>query len=91
MKGKVGRAFHKASRWKNDMEYRELQIKMIKAWNEKNKEKLKEYNRMKIQQLNEFKNRRCKKCNKLLNYKTEGNYCFEHFIKRKRKLKEKKK
>jgi hypothetical protein len=72
-----GTAMHHAERMKNDPEYRQKQLESQRKWNNKNREKRRKYCRNFVRNMNEFRNRHCKKCGKLLDYRTESDYCKE--------------
>ena len=76
--GCVGRLLRNQERWKEDKEWREKKGEEHRKWRENNKEKIrKRYKKWEIV-LNEYKNKHCKKCGKLLHYRTKGDYCFKH-------------
>ena len=79
MKGSVGRAFAKAKRYKEDKVFKEKCQEINKKYRKNNKEKTRLGWIKWVKKLNEFRNRKCKECGKLLNYKTKGDYCNEHF------------
>ncbi len=76
---RVGLAFAKAKRYKEDNVYREKRKDMGWRYRKKNKAKIQKYLKKYNQELSEFRNKRCNNCNKLLSHKTQGNYCRNHF------------
>ncbi len=90
-RGSVGRAFKRKEK-RQEEEFKRKQLEYIKRWYKRNKDKIlrqkKEYNKKITPELNEIANKRCKTCDKLLHYRTKGDYCHKHFwIGRKKKLK----
>ena len=67
-----------AERYKNDSEFRKKQIEYQKDWLERNREKTRLRDKEWRDELSKFRNHRCKECNKLLNYRTKGEYCRSH-------------
>ncbi len=79
MKGSVGRAFAKARRYKEDDVYREKTRNIAREYRKKNKEKIRLGWEKWNKKLNEFTNKKCKKCDKLLDFRTKGDYCHKHW------------
>ena len=75
---RIGILIRHKERYDNDPEFKEKCLKHSKNWNERNKEKIRLKNKEWRQKLSEFKNNKCKECNKLLNYRTKGDYCLPH-------------
>ncbi len=85
-RGAVGRAFHSRERYDNDEEFRERRKKSWRKYDKKNRKKLRKYHKEWERELSKFAGKKCKKCNKILNYKTKGEYCHKHiWIGRKKK------
>ncbi len=84
-RGSVGRAFRGIKRYQEDEEFKKRQLGYTKEWQQKNKDKMLRQKRERIRILSEFKNKRCKKCNKILDYKTKGDYCHKHIWLKKKK------
>ena len=74
-RGSVGKSLRNGRRLRNDKEFREKRRKLEREWWNKNIEKNREKKRKYALELSKFKNKRCLDCNKLLNWKTKGNYC----------------
>ena len=77
-RGSVNRSLRAGYRYKTDEEFRERRKNIKREYYHRNKEKFRERKRKYVQELNEFADKRCKKCNKLLNYTTKGEYCRKH-------------
>jgi len=78
-RGSVGRAFSKAKKYKEDEEWREKRKEMRRKNYNKNKELRRLKAREWTKKLNEFANKKCKKCGKLLYYRTKTNLCRKHW------------
>ena len=77
--GCVGRILRRRERWRTDEEYKEKIKERRRKHYKEHREKINKRQRKWLTELNEFRNRHCKKCGKLLNYRTKGNYCFKHW------------
>lgn len=77
-RGSITRSFNRSKRFKTDEAYKTKRAEEQKSYNEANKEKVKTRYTAYVKMLSEFRNRKCKKCGKLLNYSTIGDYCFKH-------------
>jgi len=83
----LSRAFNRIERYKTDEVYRENVKEYRRNFYLKNKEKILEQGKRYRKELTIFANRKCKEkgCNKILNYRTKGDYCKIHFQKRAKK------
>ncbi len=78
-RGCVGRAIRRRERYITDEGFKEKRKKMsMKSYNKNKKQRIKEARRY-IKELSEFANKKCKKCHKLLDYRTESGYCRKHW------------
>lgn len=76
-RGSVGRNLRVRERYKTDNEFKERKRKEDKIYNEKNRERIKKRFKKWVLKASKLNNKYCLDCNKLLNYRTEGNYCFK--------------
>ena len=65
-------------RYKSDPKHREKLKERKRREYPKFKEKRKREAREYQKKLSEFRNRHCKKCGKLLDFRTKGEYCLKH-------------
>lgn len=80
-RGSVGRAFHRISKYHTDPVYRKKVLERGKKYGKRYYLLCgKERGRERLQILNEFANIRCKKCNKLICYKSKTGLCREHYV-----------
>jgi len=72
---RVGQSLKQIERYHQDKEYRAKHDKYCDEYRKKHKRAVNEYQRSYRTELTNFKDKHCKNCNKLLYYKTEGDYC----------------
>ncbi len=77
-RGSLGRNERRRKRLQTDKKYREKRHEIKENYRLKNKEKIAKARRIWTKKLTEFRNRKCKECNKLLDYRTKGDYCKKH-------------
>jgi hypothetical protein len=77
-RGSVGRMTRQRKRYATDEEFRNKRRAEVKKWGSKNKERISKRERERSKKLSEFRNRRCNECNKLLHWRTKGEYCKNH-------------
>lgn len=65
-------------RKRTDKDFKDKRNKERTNWEERNKDKRLNQQRMWRKMMNKYANKRCKKCGKLLNYRTKGKYCRKH-------------
>jgi len=75
---RVGQAIKRVEKYHNNPEFRKKRAELRKRHYEENKEYYKRKSKEWSKRLAEFKNNHCKVCNKLLDYRTKGKYCFKH-------------
>ncbi len=77
-RGSVGREFRRIKRFQEDEGYKRKRLEMQRVYYKNNREKNIQRHKKWSEELSKFANRRCKKCNKLLNWQTKGDYCRKH-------------
>jgi hypothetical protein len=76
-RGSVGRALKRREK-RQEEEFKKKELEIRRIYNKKNREKIRKYNKNWDKKLSEFSDKRCKKCNRLLHWRTKGDYCREH-------------
>ncbi len=77
-RGSVGKEFRKMKRVQEDEEYRKKRKEIQRNYYQNNREKIRKLHKDWHEKLTKFANKRCKKCDKLLNHKTESGFCWKH-------------
>lgn len=77
-RGSVSRNWRNFQRRKTDLEWKKRVAERQHKYNIKHRKKITEQGRGRLRKLSEFKNNFCIVCNKLLDYRTKGEFCRKH-------------